>query len=134
MRKFQDLDAASETEICAFPRAFLHPSVVTSAAGAEGGLWSSAVAWANGCVKPDRDAHQETPLGEHGKRTTAHVCRARSWPPPCLWQEPRHSNEFKNVDDHAGDESPEDHPVPVDLSRGLLLRMEIWLIVLPGLG
>src|SRR5713226_3060914 len=46
--------------------------------GAEGGLGSSAVTRAYCGIEPDgEDAHQETPHGEHGKRTAAHLSAER---------------------------------------------------------
>ncbi len=112
------------------------PKAPDCRAGAQRGLCPGAVAWANGCVEPDgEDAHQKTPGQKHQEFAAPYLPAQR---PHCgihIFGKYRAvQSEFKNVDDHPGDESPEDHPVPVDLSHGLLLRMEIWLIVPPRLG
>jgi len=65
-----------------------------------GGLWFRAVARANGCVKPDsEDAHQETPHGEHGKRTAVRRSAERGYGRVHVFGK-NHAiqNEFKNVD------------------------------------
>src|SRR5216683_500184 len=112
------------------------PKAPDGCTGTERRFCPGAVARAYRSIEPDgEDAHQKTPGQEHQKCAAAHLPAQR---PHCcihiLGQYEAVQSEFKHIDDHPGDESPEDHPVPVDLSHGLLLRMEIWLIVPPGVG